>query len=159
MKRLLGSIFVLLGLLILTAPLGAALDGASRSVTISTHEALAGTPAPSPKNDGVNLTNPSGCVKIALPILNGGSSCVANNNASGGAIIVYLREVLTLLGAAVGLVIVLMMIIAGIQYITSAGDAGRVKSAKDRIVGAITALVLFMFMVAILQFLVPGGIL
>ncbi len=117
------------------------------------------TPAASKNDDGVDLTKPAGCVTIALPILSGGATCVQNDQGTGGAIVNYLRDILKLVGTAVGLVIVLMLIIAGIQYITSAGDSGRVKGAKDRIVGAITALILFMFMVAILQFLVPGGIL
>ena len=70
----------------------------------------------------------------------------------------YLREALQLAGGVVGTVIVMMLVLAGIQYITSSGDSANVKAAKNRITNAITALVLFMFMVAILQFIVPGGI-
>jgi hypothetical protein len=148
---------------VLLATVMAALFLASFGLAITCRDGnvalAAASPAPTVGNDGVNLTNPQGCVKIALPLITGGSNCVANGNGTGGAIVAYLRSLLQLVGSAVGLVIVLMFIIAGIQYITSAGDSGRVKSAKDRIVGAITALILLMFMVAILQFLVPGGIL
>lgn len=67
--------------------------------------------------------------------------------------------VIKFLSGAVGLVVVLMIVVAGIQYITSAGDPGRVKEAKNRITNAITGLILFVLMFAILNFIIPGGIL
>ena len=57
---------------------------------------------------------------------------------------------------AVGLVVVLMLIIGGIQYLTSFGDATAIKNAKNRITNAIIALMLFLLMYAILSFLLPG---
>lgn len=98
-------------------------------------------------------------MQVALPIVTGGSTCVNNSAASGGAIIVYLREVLQLMSSAVGIVIVLMLVIAGIQYISSTGNPSLVGAAKKRIINALTALFLFLFMVTLLQFIVPGGIL
>jgi hypothetical protein len=86
-------------------------------------------------------------------------TCVANDPKTGGAIVVYLKAILQYLSGAVGLVVVLMLVIAGIQYITSVGDPGRIKSAKDRITNAIIALALFIFGFAILSFIIPGGIL
>ena len=71
----------------------------------------------------------------------------------------YLKDILKLLSGAVGGVIVLMLVIAGIQYITSAGEPTAIKSAKNRIMNAIMALVLFLMMFAILNFIIPGGIL
>jgi len=98
-------------------------------------------------------------VQLGLPVLSGGSDCIANDGKSGGAIIVYLKAVLKLLSGLVGTVIMLMLVIAGIQYITSLGDPGRIKNAKTRITNALTGLVLFLMMYAILNFIVPGGIL
>ncbi len=107
-------------------------------------------------------------VCIALPILastkTDQGACPAGqvqvtNSGPGGAIIVYLKWVLRLFNLAIGGVIVLVLVISGIQYITSAADPARVKGAKKRIEQAVTALVLYMFMFAILNFLVPGGIL
>jgi hypothetical protein len=106
-------------------------------------------------------------VCIAVPITSGESQgkCkkgqveVPNNSGSGGAIVAYLTYFLKLLNEAMGGLIVLVIVIAGIQYILSAGDPARVKAAKTRLTQAITALVLYMFMFAILNFLVPGGIL
>lgn len=117
-----------------------------------------------PAADGKCATGPVGgpadaCVKVALKIFDNDASCVKNDKASGGAIVNYLRLILKLLSGVVGLLIILMLVVAGVQYMTSLGDPGRVKSAKDRIVNAITALVLFLTMFAILNFLIPGGIL
>jgi hypothetical protein len=137
----------------LVAPLGIALEG--RSVEVSTHMAQAApkeTPPPP-------IVKTGDCVKIALPIFTKGGNCVNNSEKGGGAIISYLKQVLALLAAAVGIVIVLMLVIAGIQYITSVGDPGAIKDAKNKIVNAITALVLFLMMYAILNFLIPGGVL
>jgi hypothetical protein len=53
---------------------------------------------------------------------------------------------------------VVMLLIAGIQYITAAGDPASVKKAKERIVSAMTALALFVLGTAILNFIIPGGL-
>ncbi|MEX0932018.1 MAG: hypothetical protein WDZ81_00230, partial [Candidatus Saccharimonadales bacterium] len=59
----------------------------------------------------------------------------------------------------IGLIIVLMIVVSGVQYIASAGNPDTVKAAKKRLNNAVIALVLFIFMAAILNFLVPGGLL
>ena len=123
------------------------------------------TCAPSTKGtcDGGPIVKPGKCangtpgVQVALPFL--GSNCIANDPKNGGAIVTYLKTILQVLSGLVGTVIVLMLIVAGIQYMTSYGDPSNIKNAKNRIVNAITALVLFLMMFAILGFLVPGGIL
>lgn len=144
------------GIRVATQTAEASVPAADRTTTTS---GTTTTTTTNTNDDGVNLTSPPPCVNVALKILSSSSNCVQNDKTNGGAIVTYLKDILTLAGSAVGIVIILMLVIAGIQYITSAGDSGRVKAAKDRVVGAITALILFMFMVAILQFIVPGGIL
>jgi hypothetical protein len=122
------------------------------------------TPATAPAQ---SLTESKTCVAIGFPILPGMQTCtdtdgnpgIPNNAATGGAIIVYLRYVLQFLSSAVAAVVLLMLIIAGVQYITSGANPGQVKAAKDRMTNAIIALVLFLMMFAILQYLIPGGVL
>ncbi len=102
------------------------------------------------------------CVQLGVPISGKSSDaaqCVDNSQGSGGAIVNYLKLILKFLSGAVGLVILLMLMIAGIQYITSTGDPKLVTNAKNRIINAITALVLFILAFAILSFIIPGGIL
>jgi len=105
-----------------------------------------------------NQTGGCAGVAVALPILAGGSTCVANNPATGGAIMVYLKEFLVLVGGVIGLIVIIVITYGGIEYITAASDPGRVKNAKNRIQNAIIALVLYLLTYAILQFIVPGGL-
>jgi hypothetical protein len=113
------------------------------------------------KNNGIEIGIPifsvSG-ISVESDSSGGKHTCVANDPKTGGAIVVYLKAVLQYLSSAVGLVVVLMLVIAGIQYITSVGDPARIKSAKDRITNAVIALALFIFGFAILSFIIPGGI-
>jgi hypothetical protein len=98
------------------------------------------------------------CTQLSSP-LNSGATQVCSNGKDGGVIFSYLRMAIQFLSSAVGIVIVLMIVIGGIQYITSAGDPSAVKNAKTRIINAITGLILFLLMFAILNFIIPGGIL
>jgi hypothetical protein len=95
-------------------------------------------------------------IELGFPLLSG-EHCI-DKNAPGGPIFAYVRQLIQLLSGAVGIIVVLMLVIGGFQYITSAGDPGQVKSAKSRITNAITGLVLFVLMFALLNYLIPGGI-
>lgn len=61
---------------------------------------------------------------------------------------------------AVGVVIAVIggIIYGAIMYATSAGDAGKAKSATEIIRNAFIALVLYFLMWAFLQYIVPGGL-
>lgn len=56
-----------------------------------------------------------------------------------------------------GLILILVVVIAGFQYIISAGDSDQIKGAKERLKAAVTGLVLYLLMFSILQFLLPEG--
>ncbi|HSX02839.1 MAG TPA: hypothetical protein VLI05_06040 [Candidatus Saccharimonadia bacterium] len=103
------------------------------------------------------------CIPIAVQLIktaqDGCPAGTISNKAPGGAIVAYLKTVLQFLSGGIGLVILLMMVIAGAQYITSAGDPGLIKAAKTRLINAITALLLFLLAFAIINFIVPGGVL
>jgi hypothetical protein len=104
-------------------------------------------------------TGPCGANQVQIAVVfPGGSHCV-DNSQPGGAIIAYLKVLLAYLASLVGSVVILMIIIGGVQYITSAGDPAQIKKAKERIVNAVIALVLFLSAFAILSFIIPGGIL
>jgi hypothetical protein len=147
---------------LLVAPFG--LSGSVKGISLNPHTALASFPGavtvpaatPTPASDFLGMP---GCVQIAVPLVDNGGKCVNNSAASGGAIIAYLRGWLLILSGVVGTVIMVVIVVAGVQYITSTGDPGLVKAAKNRIFNAILALLLYLMMYAILQFLVPGGIL
>lgn len=89
---------------------------------------------------------------------NGVLNCSSQQLTSGDCIKGYVNVVIKLLGGAAVLVITAMIIIGGIQYAASGGDPSAVAAAKKRIVNAILALLAFIFMGSLLNFLVPGGI-
>ncbi len=66
--------------------------------------------------------------------------------------------IVNFLTVGVGLVVVAMIIVGGIQYTTAGGDPNKVAGAKSRVVNAGIALVAFIFLFAFLQWLTPGGI-
>lgn len=88
----------------------------------------------------------------------------ADLNRSNCKIIDIVLKITNAMSALVGVVIIIMIIIGGIQYSMSGGKGGGQNSpaasvaAKKRIYNAIIALILFMFMYAFLQWVVPGGI-
>lgn len=63
------------------------------------------------------------------------------------------------LAAVAGIVFVASIMISGFQYMTGRDNSGQIEKAKARIVQTLIALALFIFMYALLEFLVPGGIL
>ena len=180
MKRVLawGMLFFLT--VVGAAPIGAALAAPTAPKTSASPTPFACTKDAKGKCNQFLLDNPP-CVAIGLPIAPGAkNTCkvqinstdpktgntvqitvdgVSNLPGSGGAIINYLRGWLMLLNEAVALVIMLMIIIAGVQYITSLAQPASVQAAKKRLTNAMIALVLWLMMFAVLQFLVPGGIL
>lgn len=74
-------------------------------------------------------------------------------------IIGYLVTGINILSALAGMAIVFSIMFAGYQYMTARDNAGQVQQAKQRIIWALTALAVFVFMYALLNFLVPGGVL
>jgi Mn2+/Fe2+ NRAMP family transporter len=74
-------------------------------------------------------------------------------------IIKYLVGGINFLSALAGLAIVASLMIAGYQYMTAQDNSGKIQQAKSRIYWVIGALLLFIFMYALLDFLVPGGVL
>jgi hypothetical protein len=71
----------------------------------------------------------------------------------------YVNPFIALLGGLVGLAVVIGIVWGGIQYSAAGGDPQKVAAAKDKIRRALIALVTFIFFYALLQWLLPGGIL
>jgi type IV secretory pathway VirB2 component (pilin) len=55
-----------------------------------------------------------------------------------------------------GMVAVITIVIAGMVYVTSRGDPGKVKQARNAIVGALVGLVIVMSAFVITQFIIRG---
>lgn len=85
-------------------------------------------------------------------------NCNVGNQGQGCSITDRLNAIANVLSAGVGIIIVIVIIVGGIQYASAGGDANKVAAAKGRIQNAIYALIAFFFLYAFLQWLVPGGI-
>ena len=70
----------------------------------------------------------------------------------------YLNPIIKFLTYLVGLAVVIGIIVGGIQYIMSAGDPQAAANGKNHIRNAVIAFILYLFLFALLNFLVPGGI-
>jgi hypothetical protein len=65
---------------------------------------------------------------------------------------------LNVLTIGVGVIITIMIIIGGLQYMLARDNPQAVQAAKAKIINAIVAMISFMFVYAFLQWIVPGGI-
>lgn len=65
-----------------------------------------------------------------------------------------IKNVITTILVILGMVAVVMIVIGGIRYTTSNGDAGQIKSAKDTILYAVVGLIVAIFAFAIVNFII-----
>ncbi|PSO43257.1 hypothetical protein BRC19_01535 [Candidatus Saccharibacteria bacterium QS_5_54_17] len=116
-------------------------------------------------NDGSGASDGSsgecGENEVEVSVEVGGNRCVQNseNSLENNAIVVYLRYLIQFLTAGVGLVITIMIVVGGFQYITAGENSQKVQAAKQKIFNAVLALILFILMYALLNYLVPVDIL
>jgi len=71
-------------------------------------------------------------------------------------IMCVLRLVVNIMTVGIGILGTIGVIIAGIQYVSSQGDPGKMTKAKNRIIQIVIGLVVYAVMYAALYFLVPG---
>jgi len=79
-------------------------------------------------------------------------------NEENCALVGRILDIINVMAGLVGVIVVLMVVIGGIQYSTAGSDPQKVAGAKKRISNAVIALVAFIFMWAFLQWIVPGGV-
>lgn len=82
-----------------------------------------------------------------------------NVNEGNCGIIAYLVDFIRALSAIVGIVVVIMITVGGVQYSSARDNPQAAAAAKSRITNAILALLAYLFVFSFLQWLVPGGIL
>jgi len=69
-----------------------------------------------------------------------------------------LNLIVNFLSAAVGVVVIGVIIVGGIQYTLAGDNPTATGAAKQRIVNGLIALATFIFTYAFLQWLIPGGL-
>jgi hypothetical protein len=94
--------------------------------------------------------------------LDGQTNCIkkgTGGNVNQNAIYTWLILIIRFLSAGVGIAVVGGIVYGGIMYMTARDNAGQTQKAITIIVNAVIGLLLYIFLFAIINFLVPGGIL
>lgn len=87
------------------------------------------------------------------------SDCTNSLQPEDCDIMRYIALITNGLSVIVGIVVVMMLIIAGIRYSSAGGNPQAIASAKQHIYKALLALTLYLFLFAFLQWIIPGGFL
>ena len=77
---------------------------------------------------------------------------VGGCNESPTRITSTVRNIVNLLSAIIGVVSVIVIVVAGFKYVTSAGDASKIASAKNTLIYAIVGLIIVAMSQAIVRF-------
>jgi len=103
-----------------------------------------------------SCTNHGGVKGSQIPLQIDCNAAVLTKDNCG--IIWYLQLFINVLSGLVGVTVVIVLIVAGIQYSSAGNNPQQLSAAKGRIFNALLALLVFIFMYAFLQWIVPGGI-
>lgn len=97
-------------------------------------------------------------VRVSLAV--GGKTCFPLNKQGFQAnpIFIYTTSILKIVAGLAGVATVGGFLWGGLLYITARANAGQVENAKMVMINSVIGLLMFIFMYAILQYLVPGGI-
>lgn len=81
-----------------------------------------------------------------------GKDCVETDDQGGTRVDSVIKTIVNLLGIVAGILAVIMIIVAGIKYITSSGDSSKITSAKNALVYALVGLVIVALSQVIVRF-------
>ncbi|HEU5005096.1 MAG TPA: hypothetical protein VFT49_03375 [Candidatus Saccharimonadales bacterium] len=90
-----------------------------------------------------------------------GNGCVNKTEQeclSHNKFIADVRTVVNIASGLVGVIVVGMVILGGIQYSLARDNSNEIGAAQKRIANALIALVLYMLIFGFLQWLIPGGL-
>lgn len=102
----------------------------------------------------VDQQDPNKCA----PLGNACNGNSAQNCLKDNKFIKDVNNIVNFLAAAVGVVVIIVIILGGIQYTMAGDNASAVSEARKRITNGLIALVAFIFMYTFLQWLIPGGV-
>lgn len=103
---------------------------------------------------------PDGKDGVQVSVAAGGLNCVplGGSEIKTNPIFIYITAILKVVAGLAGLACLGGFVWGTIMYMTARANAGQTEKARMVMLNSIIGLLLFIFMFAILQFLVPGGI-
>ena len=106
---------------------------------------------------------------VTAPVMAAGGTCPAGSKQTSytnsiaecniekdESLMPTVNTIINVILGVLGLVAVVVIILGGVQYTTSAGDPGKVKKAKDTILYGIVGLVVALLAFAIVNFVLSG---
>jgi hypothetical protein len=107
-----------------------------------------------------SCTTSDGKDGVQVSVSAGGMNCVplGGSEIKTNPIFIYVTAILKVVAGLAGLACLGGFIWGTIMYTTARANAGQTEKARMIMLNSIIGLLLFIFMFAILQFLVPGGI-
>ena len=142
------------GLLLLAAALTGLMLAVSIPVLTSSVSASSHVPAGCPGGPAGPPAPGTKCPGGARPEKTCDSKELSKENCP---IVGHLLNFINALSAAVGVIIVIMITVGGIQYSASADNPQAAMAAKKRVYNAVFALLAYIFLFSFLQWVVPGG--
>ncbi len=77
---------------------------------------------------------------------------------STNPIVQDINTIVGFLSALIGVIVVGVIIVGGIQYIAAGDNPQAISAAKQRVINGLIALVAFIFTFTFLEWIIPGGI-
>jgi len=87
------------------------------------------------------VINDNLCKGSNLDLSSSGAAACSDQTGAGDSVTSVIKKVITILSVIIGAIAVVMIIIGGFRYVTSAGNAEGTKSARNTILYAIVGLV------------------
>jgi hypothetical protein len=97
-------------------------------------------------------------IETSIDFTMGGAFSKLCDGAGASPINALLLWAISIMSIGVGIAVVIGIILGGIAYAMSDGDAGKAKEGQEMIGNAIIGLFLFIFLYAGANFLIPGGL-
>ncbi|HET9411444.1 MAG TPA: hypothetical protein VFO38_01185 [Candidatus Saccharimonadales bacterium] len=103
---------------------------------------------------------PDGKSGVQVAISAGGVNCVpiGGSELQTNPIFIYLSAILKVVAGLAGVACVGGFVWGATMYATARANAGQTEKGRMIMLNSVIGLLLFIFMFAILQFLVPGGV-
>lgn len=99
---------------------------------------------------------------VTVGAVDGFDGCSGDNadtlicNSKKDSLTVIIKNIANILMFLLGAVSVLMIIFSGVLYVTSQGDAGHIKKAKDTLMYAVIGLIVALLAAAIVNFVITA---
>jgi hypothetical protein len=103
---------------------------------------------------GIMVTQPA----LAASCAGADTSVISCDGEGSTALINIVKQVIQILTAGVGVAAVGAVIFGAVLYTTSEGSPDKVKKAREIWTNTVIGLLMFAFMVAITNFIIPGGV-